>query len=142
MTTMMARYMQRIPIELIREHIAPFTYNPQPKQLLQDIRSFHTDIAILRNYYIIFENHFILLYDLIQLCNGGEEAPIYTLSDRYEAIVRRHSQIKNKHSNWLIEYFMCYFHTICNKRNIIFLFGLLTQAERTEFINTYIISQE
>ena len=139
MTTTMNKYMQQIPVELIREHIAPFTYNLQPKQLLSDIRSFHTDMGIINNFYVIFLNRKILLYDLIQYCNGGEEPPVYTMSERYETIVRRHSQIKNKTLTWLIEYFMCYFHTNREKRNIIFLFGLLTPSERTEFINRYIV---
>ena len=30
----------RLPIELMREHIIPFTYNPQPDFLLKDIRNF------------------------------------------------------------------------------------------------------
>ena len=32
--------MNRLPIEVIREHILPFTYNPQPKEICDDIKSF------------------------------------------------------------------------------------------------------
>ncbi len=32
--------MNKLPIEIIREHIAPYTYRPQSKELCQDIKSF------------------------------------------------------------------------------------------------------
>lgn len=32
--------MDTLPIEIIREHIVPYTYCPQPKELCQDIKSF------------------------------------------------------------------------------------------------------
>ena len=32
--------LDKLPIELMREHIIPFTYNPQPEFLVKDIRDF------------------------------------------------------------------------------------------------------
>lgn len=34
--------MDKIPIDIIRENIIPYTYTPQPKELCKDIRSFYT----------------------------------------------------------------------------------------------------
>ena len=33
--------MDKLPIDIIREEILPYTYQPQPKELCNDIRSFH-----------------------------------------------------------------------------------------------------
>ena len=132
----------RLPEEIIREHILPYSYNIIPINLKNDIRSFYSDYNLIINYYITFFNYKILLYDLILYCNGGNEQPIYELSDRYKQIVKRHTIISSKTDGQLVEYFMCYFHTNQEKKNIWFLFGLLTPSERTEFINDFILVEE
>ena len=33
--------LSRLPLEIIREEIIPFTYNPQPKEICDDIKSFY-----------------------------------------------------------------------------------------------------
>lgn len=44
--------MHRIPIEIFREHILPYTYNPQPIALCEDIRS-----------YVLTKNTLVDLYE-------------------------------------------------------------------------------
>ena len=34
------KLIQKIPSDVIRENILPYTYKPQPKELCQDIQSF------------------------------------------------------------------------------------------------------
>ena len=43
--------MENLPIEIIKEHIIPFTYCPQPKELLEDIVSFYNTREYLINTY-------------------------------------------------------------------------------------------
>lgn len=43
--------MNRLPIDIIREHILPFTYNPQPKEICDDIKSFFNIRKHLCNVY-------------------------------------------------------------------------------------------
>ena len=43
--------MENLPIEIVREHIIPFTYCPQPKELLEDIVSFYNTRECLFNTY-------------------------------------------------------------------------------------------
>ena len=43
--------MNRLPIEIIRENILPFTYNPQPKEICDDIKSFFNIRKHLCNLY-------------------------------------------------------------------------------------------
>ena len=43
--------MNRLPIDIIREHILPFTYNPQPKKICDDIKSFFNIRKHLCNVY-------------------------------------------------------------------------------------------
>ena len=43
--------MNRLPLEIIREHIIPYTYSPQNDQLLDDIKSFYIVRNLLLNIY-------------------------------------------------------------------------------------------
>ena len=44
------KLIQKIPSDVIRENILPYTYKPQPKELCQDIQSFFYTKSVL--YYI------------------------------------------------------------------------------------------
>jgi|TARA_B110000858_G_C17444403_1_gene311294 hypothetical protein len=43
--------MNKIPLEVIREHIIPYTYSPQNDELLDDIKSFYIVRNLLLNIY-------------------------------------------------------------------------------------------
>ena len=43
--------MDKLPLEIIRENIMPFTYKCQPKELLQDIVSYYEVTKLLNDYY-------------------------------------------------------------------------------------------
>ena len=41
----------KLPIEIIREKIIPYTYEPQPKEVLEDIISYYEVKNLLKDYY-------------------------------------------------------------------------------------------
>lgn len=42
---------KKLPIEIIRENIIPYTYNPQSKELIYDIQSFNKTNQVLKELY-------------------------------------------------------------------------------------------
>ncbi len=120
----------KIPNEVIINNIIPYTYQPQPKNLLNDIISFTLDYNIVKNIYFFDYNFKILLYDLYTFFN-------------YKNILSRsfimNKQIKTKF--FLFSRFSCLSQLPNDKiieNRIKFFWGLLTNIERTRFINNVI----
>jgi hypothetical protein len=63
------KYLQKIPYDIIINHIIPYTYQIKPKPLLLDIISFKKDLDIIKNIYIFDYNFNILLHDLLLFCD-------------------------------------------------------------------------
>jgi hypothetical protein len=127
-----------LPIDIIREHIIPFTYLPQKKELLRDIQSFQKDLSFIENLYFTEFNDNVLLIDLIRFCSNNHVAPFHGIHIIYEKFLRRNFTLSNKTCTYINEFVFSVFHsTIAMKPNkkIKFLWGLLTPTERTRFIN-------
>ena len=62
----LSELMQKLPIEIIVNNIAPFIYLKQDKYLLNDIRSYFNETRFLENLYYSEFNDSILLYDLLR----------------------------------------------------------------------------
>lgn len=130
----------RLPVDIIMNEILPFTYKPQAKRHTRDVRSFYTDMNLIDNMFFEY-NDVIILNDLIRFCNGFI-SPVYDISDKYEAILRRHFSLKNKTSDELWHFVFFIFHRtlfVDTSRKIRFLFGLLTPFERTNYFNHFFI---
>jgi len=69
------KHLQKIPNEVIINHIIPFTYQTQHKDLLTDIISFKKDFDIIKNIYVFDYNLHILLNDLLLFFDS--EVPIF-----------------------------------------------------------------
>jgi hypothetical protein len=72
------KYLQKIPTDVIINHIIPFTYQTQSKDLLTDIISFKKDFDIIKNIYTFDYNFHILLNDLLLFFDM--DVPIYIFS--------------------------------------------------------------
>lgn len=62
-------YLRKIPNDIIINHIIPYTYQTQTKNLLLDIISFTKDFDIIKNIYTFDYNFNILLQDLLLFCD-------------------------------------------------------------------------
>ena len=129
--------MDRLPFDVVINHILPFTYQVQPKPLLADIRSFVKTIERIKDKYTFDYNYYILLVDLICYCNK-EELASFMMNYEFSDIIKRN--IKYRHfSNVRMEY-LVYLNLLDNihehtMRKIRFLWGLLTPQERILFEN-------
>ncbi len=124
--------MNKLPIDLIHNHIMPFTYQLQDKNHLLDIRSFVSDYNILEHLYFCDYSCIVLLNDL--------EIFIYE-SNKY--IFSRFKIMKDKNKLEVCYHEIMFFkdNTINVERKIRLIWGILTPFERTKFINKFIIDK-
>ena len=118
-----------VPELLVQQCILPYTYLPQPKELLADIRSFVVDYRIVSNVYSFDFNDEILMTDLVNFCMVQ-----YFTSQQYKLI----SNMPAIDMYLQTEYYSN--SNVENKTRISrLIWGLLTIEERTRFINQYIL---
>lgn len=129
---------KKIPYAVIQRHIIPYTYLPQPKKLLRDIRSYIQDYNIIMNYYHTQYNDNILIADILFY---------YKVPIRLVNVLMRHVKYHNSEKsdmyNLIISTYYNYnINCISLHRVIRTVIGLMTPEERTGFINKYIIPEE
>ena len=114
--------MKRIPNDIIINHIIPYTYNIQPKLLLEDIKNYYKIRTILIDdkYDTDVIKHEIL-------------AVFYTNKQNLNNILHRHFQINLQN----YDYNIIYKYSQNTTFNI--LFGLFSTEERTYFLE-YILT--
>lgn len=133
-------YEYRIPYYVVHRHIIPYTYLPQSKGLLHDIRNYTQDIKLIEDTYYTRYNEFILLTDL--LLYHGYSYNLNYISNTLLALMNRHIQLKHKDIIDLNNYIITITKSSKRKRNIKFIWGLMTPCERNEFINKYLIDDD
>jgi hypothetical protein len=99
-----------LPNEIIINHIIPYTYQIQSKELVMDIITFQKDFNIIQNIFVFDYNYKILLNDLELFCSENKKIN------------------SSKHLN----------SNISIKRKTRLIWGSLTPNERNMFINNYI----
>jgi hypothetical protein len=118
-----------VPELLVQQCILPYTYLPQPRELLADIRSFVVDYRIVSNVYSFDFNDEILMTDLVNFCMVQ-----YFTSQQYKLI----SNMPAIDMYLQTEYYSN--NNVENRTRISrLIWGLLTIEERTRFINQYIL---
>lgn len=107
-------YMERIPLDIIMNHIIPYTYNIQPNILLEDIKNYYIIKAkLINNKY----DTKIIKHELLSNC--------YMNTQKFNNILDRHFQIHSKN----YDHNIIYQYSQKTKFNIVF--GLLSIEERT-----------
>jgi hypothetical protein len=140
----LSKLMQKLPLEIIVNNIAPYIYLKQDKYLLNDIRSYYNETRFLENLYYSEFNDSILLYDLLRFCNRGQVHSA-DINDTFETILRRNSILLKKDKEFLTSYRLRNFVNSMGhnpRRKIKFLWGLLTPIERNVFINRVLFNLE
>ena len=130
----------RIPLQILTQYVFPYTYRPQPKYLLHDIKSFVNDFSLISSVYFTQYKECILMNDLIKMIdkiddcavNNKNIKKVFTrikgncyLND-HEYIAYKENFLKNNNKNNIV-------------RKIRLIWGLLTPRERTIFFNTFIL---
>jgi len=130
---------QKLPTEIIINHILPYTYEKQSQKILNDIKSFYNDLNIIENYYYFEQNTSVLLNDIknfISIPSSYERFEILHNNDNDDyKIVRKY--VLKKHKTYY-KMILRYSNTEID-RAIRKIIGLMTLIERTRFINKYII---
>lgn len=131
---------------ILYEHIYPYIYQPQPKELLTEIKAFPNTKKELYRVYDLPQEEDILYYDLLSYMNKRTVSLIQIGKGR-ENILRRHHMLKDYSASKLLEFYIHYF-SVNKMKNIetkcSILWGLFTQNERIGFINrrlTFLESQ-
>jgi len=109
--------MQRIPLDVIINHIIPYTYHIQSNILLEDIKSYYTIKEILLDEKYLTN---IIKHDIL--------AVFYDNRSKLSTILHRHFQMKMKK----MEYNTIY--DLPNNKRFNILFGLFTKEERMHFL--------
>lgn len=145
--------LRKIPEEIIHQEIIPYTYSPQPKELLADIRSFYVDWNILDNAYLIHYNYPVLVRDLQIYCRNiiynsnifdNDSEMFHDFTYDYRGLIVKYVKLKqtNEIRNYIYKMMVDFISRINNnpkRRNAWFLFGLMTPLQRTRFINKFIL---
>ena len=108
--------MKRIPLDVIINHIIPYTYNVQSNILLEDIKNYCTIKEILMN----------KKYDT-NMIKHEIVAVFYDNNCKLSTILHRHFQMKFKKKDYNIIY------NFSNNKRFNILFGLFTKEERVLF---------
>lgn len=134
-------YITRLPLDIIINNLIPFTYITQPRELLQDIRSFSADFSTLEQYYYSEFNENVLVIDLYNFCNRSN---VYAcnMNNDFGKMLRRNFRLKNKPYSYLNNYSFIHYRRdgyVMINRKIKIIWGVLNPIERTQFITMYLI---
>jgi hypothetical protein len=135
--------MNRVPYDVIVNHIIPFTYETQSRELLRDIQSFSTDLDLVESTYFTIHNEFILLHDLIKFCNNNKY-PVFDIDVKFENILNRSFYMEGIPESARVHHIFIHYHRdmhIHLIRKIRILWGLLRPVQRTRFINYHILEE-
>jgi len=133
--------LSKIPVDVIINNIIPYTYIPQNKKLLRDIKSFFSDFCTIENSYSYDYNYDVLIYDLICFCNCSY-IPSYNMHENFGQLLKRSFKLKQCNYSELNNHVFIVFHrnVVLNPlRKIRFLWGILKPGERSRFINKYLL---
>ena len=109
--------------------ILPYTYLPQSKELMLDVRSYVSDYRIIENVYAFDYNDNILMTDLVNFCVNKD----FSLQQRRMLVNLSAVDM------YLQTGYFPNTNMDNHERRARLIWGLLTREQRTQFINEYIL---
>ena len=109
--------------------LLPYTYLPQSKELMLDVRSYVSDYRIIENVYAFDYNDNILMTDLVNFCVNKD----FSLQQR-----RMLGNLSAVDMYLQTGYFPDT-NMDNHERRARLILGILTREQRTQFINEYIL---
>lgn len=132
----------KLPVELMREHIMPFTYNPQPEFLLKDIKNFiafRSEIYDLYNtLYPEYDNPRAIMdwvSNDITRFNNQDIPLMYGYSNKYYEYWRRLPYFQDKSESFIYDTTMRLLKSYDTFAYVNILIGLLRHDERESLID-------
>lgn len=121
-----------VPDLVVQLVLLPFTYCPQSKELMADVRSYVIDYRIVDDIYSLHFNSSILMYDLVGFC-------FYRIKDgltqHQRQLIYQIPSIKRQLQNG---FFTKMGEGTCSRISRT-IWGVLTREQRTHFVNVYIL---
>mgnify|MGYP001168026387 CR=1 FL=1 len=105
----MKKWIQKLPDDIIRECILPYTYRPQSPELCKDIKSYHAILQELSDMYksmhVSYKNEDkeFLLYHITLFMNNHKSL-IFGYEDSYIEFFRRLYMLQNASRNRIIQF--------------------------------------
>lgn len=134
--------LDKLPIEIMREHIIPFTYNPQPEFLVKDIRdftSFRCELyELYKTLYPDYENSRDIMdwvSNDISRFNNQDIPLMYGYSDKHYEYWRRLPYFRDKSESFIYDTTMGLQKTYDVFAYVNILIGLLRREERESLID-------
>jgi len=134
--------LDKLPIELMREHIIPFTYNPQPEFLVKDIRdftSFRCELyELYKTLYPDYENSRDIMdwvSNDISRFNNQDIPLMYGYSDKHYEYWRRLPYFRDKSESFIYDTTMGLQKTYDVFAYVNIIIGLLRREERESLID-------
>ena len=127
--------MERIPQDVLINHILPYTYQPQPATLTTHIQSYGQTIPILEDILLHEPVPFAmvsLISTLYVFLNGVDM--IYGTKQRFIDVLRRNRGLAKKSDKGVISYLYQNLQFSDQNRQLRFLWGLLTPDEHADFM--------
>ncbi len=123
---------KKLPIEIIRENILPYTYNIQHPRLCLDIKSFHLTYNYLsRIFYIKYAfDHLDILSRYIARFINDDIPTIYGYTDKCLPIYRRLYILKDKDNKFIRNYVWYISNHLLKKNTIRNYISILNPLER------------
>ena len=109
--------------------LLPYTYQPQSKELMFDVRSYVSDYRIIENVYAFDYNDNILMTDLVNFCVNKD----FSLEQR--RLLGNLSAV----DMYLQTGYFPDTNMDNHERRARLIWGILTREQRTQFINEYIL---
>lgn len=135
----LANLMKKIPEEIIVEHICPYLYQPQSKELCEDIKSFvytknHLYNLYFSKYSLRKYNRQWLLSDICRFINGYNSY-YFRYSNFFYSKMKVLFMLRNKKIEYLYKFIITLEHKLPPEMGIHIKLGILNPHERYKLID-------